>query len=264
MQLTFTKQNLIRLLLVCILTFLSSDRLLAEADTERSTVIIDLEHRSSEEVIAGLEPHLDTSVRISSLDQRLILTGPTSALEVIAELVVALDQPKQEYLVLFAQGRVNPEERQAATTRSYSTAQSDLVSLRLTSGVAARLERGFWVPISTAYAWGQQTEYQWMAGGVWVQAERRGKDVVLAFFSRQLEKNSRKSRLESAQAPLFSGAEVQSQLRLEPGSWQLLASEGQLQSPTNEQGRRFSTQKSDYYYSICVEKILGNQQCPRF
>ena len=247
-----------RLLLFLLVVFFSG-WMGAEVQTQRSSLVLDLEYRSSEQVISGLRPHLQNEVRVTGQGQRLLVSGPSEQLAGIADLVTALDQPEVEYRLVFAQGRVDPEERQASTGRRYSTASSELLSLHLTAGVPARLERGFWVPVSTTAAWGDQTGYQWMAGGVWVMAEVRGDEVVLAFSSRSLERDS-----QASQPPAFSGAEVESRIRLQPGHWRTLASEGQQGFSGADSTRRFSTQKTTYYYSVCVENPSAEQQCPTF
>ncbi|MDR9468108.1 hypothetical protein [Marinospirillum sp.] len=238
-------------LLLCLLMVFFSGGLAAESAGQRSTLIIDLEHRSTEEVISGLKPHLGDRVSVSGQEQRLLLRGPDEELGDLEDLVAALDQPEEEYRLLFSQGKVDLQKRQTSTSRHYSTSRNDLITLRLTAGVPARLERGFWVPVSKTKVWSQHTEYQWMAGGVWVQAHARGEEVVLAFSSRTLEKD-------------FSGSEVESQVRLQPGRWQTLASEGQLSASGSGNSRRFSTNSSEYYYSVCIERPASDSQCPTF
>lgn len=252
--------------LVCLLgllLLLLATPLLAEEASPHTSRVIDLEHRSSEELLTSLQPHLGSDVQVSSLGQRLLLSGPEAALDEVASWVTALDQPQQEYRLVFTQGQINPEEQQASNRRRYSTVTNELLSLRISEGAPARLERGFWIPVTQVSAWGEQTDYQWMAGGVWVQASPRGDEVVLAFSSRQLQEESTGS-LASSRSPSFSASQVQSQLRLQLGRWQLLAREGELAATERQQGRRFSTQQSEHYYSICAEAIDSGPQCPRF
>jgi hypothetical protein len=241
----------IQRLLLCILMLLFSGWLAAESGARHSTLVIDLEHRSSEQVISGLTPHLGGQVSVSGQEQRLLIRGPDKELGAIEELVAALDQPEEEYRLFFSQGQEDFQKRQASTSRHYSTAKNDLFTLRLSEGAPARLERGFWVSATTADAWSHHTEYQWMAGGVWVQASARGEKVALSFSSRTLEKD-------------FSGSEVQSRIHLQPGRWKTLASEGQLSASNTANSRRFSTNSSEYYYSVCIENLSSDQQCPTF
>lgn len=247
-------------LLLYLSLLLFSAGLWAGSEIQRSTLILDLEFRSAEQVILGLNPHLEDGVAVSGQGQRLLISGPADQVDAIKELAGALDQPEESYRLVFAQGRLNLEERQISSSRSYSTSRNDLISLRLTAGIPARLERGFWVPTSKADVWSEQTDYQWMAGGVWVLAKSRGDEVVLVFSSRTLEPERRLS--QPLQPPGFSGSEVESQLRLQPGQWQTLASEGQLRSADGKNRRSFSTQTSEYYYSVCIERLSENQQCP--
>ncbi|SFB99195.1 hypothetical protein SAMN05660443_1037 [Marinospirillum celere] len=250
-----------RLLLMLVLLFampvVASEQ--ASLESSRSLLVYDLEQRSAAEVLTGLRPHISDQVAVSEQGQRLLITGPADQLEQLEQILAALDQPQEEFRLLFAQGRQDLQERQRSGSRQYSTARSDLISLHLTEGVPARLERGFWIPVTDVRAWGSQESYQWMAGGVWVIARLRGEQVVLEFSGRNLAKDS---RTRSGTPPVLAGSEVESRISLQPGQWQTLASEGQLRSQSSEQGRSFSTRRNQNYYSVCMERPAAQLVCP--
>lgn len=228
-------------------------------DVSRSLLVYDLEERSAAEVLDSLTPHLGSEVAVSQQGQRLLISGPAPQLEGLEALIAALDQRQEEYRLLFSKGRQDFEDQQEARSRRYSTSANELTRLHLMAEVPARLERGFWVPVAEVNAWGRQENYQWMAGGVWVRAQQQGDDVILEFTSRDLNRE-RGSRVVSP--VMFSGSEVETRIRLQPGRWQTLASEGQLRAQGSERGRTYSTRRHETYYSVCLERPQEQITCP--
>lgn len=221
--------------------------------------VLSLQHRSVAEVQALLQPHLADEVRISQQGQRLVLSGAADQLDALQALVAQLDQPLQSWQVYFARGQVDPAAKSDSRVQQYSTRRSQLTRLQLREGSPVSLEQGFWVPVTQVQAGQSEQGYQWLAGGIWVEGQAVGDQILLTFSTRQLQQDGRVSNLTQ---PGFSGQSQAGVLALEPGQWLTLGRESQLAAGAATDGstRRYSTGRPDEFYSLCVEP-LGQSLC---
>lgn len=229
----------------------SMSQVLADAADIR---VLTLQHRSAAEMQALLQPHLADEVRISQQGQRLVLSGAADRLDALQALISQLDQPLQSWQVYFARGQVDPAVRADNRVRQYSTRRSQLTRLQLREGSPASLEQGFWVPVTQVQAGHSEQGYQWLAGGIWVEGQAVGDQVLLTFSTRQLQLDG---RVRNPVQPGFAGQGQAGVLALQPGQWLTLGRESQLaaSAATDASTRRYSTGRPDEFYSLCVEPI---------
>lgn len=220
--------------------------------------IVVLKHRSATDVLAAIKPHLPEGTVASQQDQNLLLSGKKSTLEQLEVLINALDKPKQSWRVFFSQGQINLQASQKSTTRTYSTARSELAELLVREDAPARLERGFWIPVQTGTGNYQQTGYEWLSGGVWVTVNTRGDQLILNLNTQQL-KQDKSSRTRN---PSFSGQQFEGEVALQVGQWVTLGSEAQLAAQIPNTSRRYLGGSHNEYYSICIEES-SRASCPR-
>lgn len=233
--------------------------LLSADDGRFHTQVIQLQHQNAEAMLQVLQPHLPQNAALSQQGARLIISAEATDMDRLVQLVKALDQPLQSWKVYFARGDDDLAARQS-NERRYTTRQLEVTQVQLREGEPAALDRGFWVPITSRSAAGErESGYQWLAGGVWVQARAQGEAVVLDFSARQLEAANPGAR---QQRDGFLSAGQQSQLLLLPGQWVTLGSESRLSSGSPATSRHFTAGQQDVYYSVCLESAEP-PYCPR-
>ncbi|SFX72795.1 hypothetical protein [Marinospirillum alkaliphilum] len=218
--------------------------------------VVELRYVSAEEMKALLQPHLPESVALSQQGQRLLISGPHDLVDSMQALAGVMDQQRRTWRVHFVQGPLDLEADQLAGVRRFSTARQQAVQLMVREDASARLDRGFWVPAPAGRS-RQHEGYQWLQGGIWVDAASRGDRVLLRFSTQQIQPDQRAS---AARQPGFATSGVGSELELEPGYWVTLGSESRLAEHSGV--RRSTTGRNNDYYSICVEPP-DRSLCPR-
>ena len=254
---------------VCLLILLLCCPLLqaeAKQPPARQLLIVDLQQAHAADVLPALEPHLSSRVSLSAQQQRLFLTGPAQELEQLAPLIAALDQSRPIYQLHLSAGPIDKTALQTGHQVYRGTRRNQSTRLTLLAGEAAHLERGFWLPVEQINAWGLNRSYQWLAGGVWVLAEPRGKEVLLAFSSRQLQPSAQlqsSTQLQPSTRPQgqqdWQVTEVATRLRLTPGQWVLVAEQGEGGSSAGTTAR--SQQKSTRVRELLMV-CIGQEEHP--
>lgn len=230
----------------------------AKADGGHKIQLVELKNRSATEVIKAIKPHLPKGAVVSQQGQQLVLSGKASDLEQLEVLINALDLPVQTWRVFFAQGQVNLQASQQTSTRHYSTARSDVFELLVREGVAARLERGFWIPVQVGSGRERSTGYEWLSSGIWVTVNPVGDQLVLSLSTQE----AKLGKQNLAQAPRFSGRQLEGEVALQPGKWVTLGSEAQLAAQIPDASRRYRGGSNSDFYSICIE-ASDKPTCPR-
>lgn len=230
----------------------------ASAEDVHKIQLVELKHRSAIEVLAAIKPHLPEGTVASQQDQKILLSGKPANIEQLEILINALDIPVQSWRVIFAQGQVNLQNSQQSSTRTYSTARSELFELVVREGAQARLERGFWIPVTAWQGGYSKTGYEWLSSGVWVKVNPVGEQLVLSLTTQQAQPEKQ----TLAQAPRFSGRQFEGEVTLQLGQWLTLGSEAQLATQIPDASRRYSGGSTNEYYSICIE-ASNKATCPR-
>lgn len=232
----------------------------AVADDAHKIQLITLQHRSATEVLTAIQPHLTPGAVASQSNQKLIISGKTTDLEQLALLIHTLDQPAQNWRVFFAQGHVNLQDLQLKNTRHYSTAHSEVFEVLVKEGAAARLERGFWIPIQTGSGNNREMRYEWLASGFWVAVQPVGSRLILNLSTQQTKPNQK--NLGQSLSPSFVGRQFEGEVTLQLGQWTTLGSEAQLTAHIPSTSRRYTSGSNNEYYSICIESSRL-ASCPR-
>lgn len=220
--------------------------------------VVELKHRSANQILEAIKPHLAPGTVASEQNQNLIISGEPSKLEQLELLINALDQPVQAWRVIFSQGQVNHQQAQQTSGRHYSTARSDVFELLVREGAAARLERGFWIPVETGVGQYRTKAYEWLSSGIWVTVKPIGDQLILNLSTQE----AKQERTSSLQTPRFSGRQLEGEVALQQGKWVTLGSEAQLAAQIPDASRRYSGGSRDEYYSICIE-ASNKRTCPR-
>ena len=163
--------------------------------------VVELKHRSASQILEAIKPHLAPNTAAIEQNQNLIISGEAAKLEQLELLINALDEPVQAWRVIFSQGQVNHQQAQQTSGRHYSTARSDVFELLVREGAAARLERGFWIPVETGVGQYRTKAYEWLSSGIWVTVKPVGDQLILNLSTQE----AKQERTSSLQTPRFSG-----------------------------------------------------------
>lgn len=220
--------------------------------------VVELKHRSASQILEAIKPHLAPNTAASEQNQNLIISGEAAKLEQLELLINALDEPVQAWRVIFSQGQVNHQQVQQTSGRHYSTARSDVFELLVREGAAARLERGFWIPVETGVGQYRTKAYEWLSSGIWVTVKPVGDQLILNLSTQE----AKQERTSSLQTPRFSGRQLEGEFSLQVGRWVTLGSEAQLAAQIPDVSRRYTGGSRNEYYSICIE-ASNKKACAR-
>jgi len=141
--------------------------------------IIDLHHRTADDVIPVLRPLVGSDVALSGSDYKLFVRGDPSEIAALRDALVVLDRAPRQLLVSVRYG-ANPQRNTGAGGVSVSGSQivvrggttvstasdSSVSSVRVLEGNGAHIATGQSVPIVTAVIWPSRSNHQAVVGGV--------------------------------------------------------------------------------------------------
>jgi hypothetical protein len=236
----------------------------------QSLEVIELKHRSAQELIPALQPLVAQGGALSGQDYKLFIRTTSANLAEIRGLVAQLDRAPRQLLVSVRHATQQQIERervglagtlstQGARTRvdaEDTTAKRDaegIASVAVLEGSAALINNGSSVPIVTAVAGGggrrpwvaAQTEYRDLANGFVVTPRVSGEQVILEISQ----------RAESLRNGTIETQQLQTQAAGRLGEWLALGGVNTSSSST-QRGigtRQYSTQSDQRSVWIKVE-----------
>jgi len=236
----------------------------------QSLEVIELKHRSAQELIPALQPLVAPGGALSGQDYTLFVRTSSANLAEIRRVVAQLDRAQRQLLVSVRTATWQEIEREgvavsgelstsAARARVSGVDSSEQVnrggvaSVAVLEGNAAMIDNGSSVPVVTAVIggggrrpWvGAQTEYRDLPNGFLVTPRVSGETVILDI--QQRSDAVRGGRIETQQ--------VQTQVSGRLGTW--IALGGVTSSNTTNQrslgGRSYSTQSDERNVWVKVE-----------
>lgn len=173
--------------------------------------IIDLRHRSAQELLPILQPMVGPGVALSGMDYKLLVRGDPGEVARIRELLAALDRAPRQLLVAVRYADAEEDRTSAigadadighhdtrvdvrAGARAGAVEERSQNSVRVLEGNVAHISAGQSVPVVTVFAvsrhrthggQGVATEYRDLTTGFDVLPRVNGERVVLQISSRQ-------------------------------------------------------------------------------
>jgi type II secretory pathway component GspD/PulD (secretin) len=170
--------------------------------------VIDLHHRTAEELLPVLQPLAGSDTSLSGLDYKLLVRGSPAAVARIREALSVLDRAPRQLLVSVRFGGQPSSERSqvgvtgqrqgsgtqvrvSGSTVTSTSADAGVSSVRVLEGNAAHIATGESVPIVTAaYVGGRGgigmgTEFRELTSGFTVVPRVNGQQVMLDIRTRQ-------------------------------------------------------------------------------
>ncbi len=242
-------------------------------------VVIDLHHRTAEDILPALRPMVGRDVSLSGMDYKLLVRGNASDVAKLREMLAVLDREPKQLLISVrytgvpqsnanefgAHANVIRRETQigirGSSTVSTST-DSNVSSVRVLEGNSARIASGQSVPIVTAFiptyrggrstGIGIATDYRDLSSGFTVLPRINGDRVTLDISAGQ-------ERLTDSNSGSVASQHVTTTLAGRLGEWIDL---GGVTSSVDERqsgvgvtggGRRINTQSDQRSISIKVD-----------
>jgi type II secretory pathway component GspD/PulD (secretin) len=244
--------------------------LMAATAIAQALELIQLQHRTAQELIPALQPLIAPGGALSGQDYKLFVRTSSANLAEIRQVVAQLDRAQRQLLVSVRTATRQEIEREGvAVAGELSTRggraqvsgvdaneranRGDVASVAVLEGNAAMIDNGSSVPIVTAVIGGggrrpflgAQTEYHDLPNGFLVTPRVTGETVILDI--QQRSDALRGGRIETQQ--------VQTQVSGRVGAWISLG--GVTSSSTTTQrslgGRNYATQSDDRSVWVKVE-----------
>ena len=245
--------------------------LMAAAALAQSLEIIDLKHRSAQELLPALQPLIAPGGSLSGQDYKLFVRTTSQNLAELRRVVAQLDKAPRQLLVSVRNASGQQIEREGASVSgtlstegaharvdAHDTAsqrsRDGIASVAVLEGNSAMINNGASIPIVTAVAGGggrrrewiaAQTEYRDLANGFVVTPRVNGERVVLDIAQ----------RAQKARNGVIENQELQTQASGRLGEWLSLG--GVAESSTSTQRgigtRQYATQSDQRSIWIKVE-----------
>lgn len=244
--------------------------LMAAAASGQSLEVIELKHRSAQEIIPAIQPLVASGGAVTGQDYTLFVRTTASNLAEIRRVVAQLDRAQRQLLVSVRTATRQEIEREAVsvsgelstrgararvsgTDSNTQIDRGDVASVAVLEGNSAMIDNGSSVPIVTAVLavggrrpWlGAETEYRDLPNGFLVTPRVAGETVILDIEQRSDAMNG--GRIETQR--------VQTQVSGRMGAWISLGGVSSSSS-TNERGiagRSYSTHADDRGVWVKVE-----------
>ena len=190
----------------------------------QSLQVIDLQHRSAQEVIPVLQPLLEPGGALSGQDYKLFVRASSANVAQLRQALAQIDRAPRQLLVSVRRGTSQELERQAlngsvvagsdgsratvhATDSAAQSSGNGIASVQVLEGNSAFIATGSSVPVVTAVAAGGgrrpwvagSTSYRDISSGFTVSPRLSGEQVVLDISqqSQQINGNNRDIQTQS-------------------------------------------------------------------